>query len=294
MKTSLSALFQSRLNVNLFRLLPASACYVYMQLIGRLYYAFRRKERRLIEENIRDLLFDRPAEYVSRIAKETFKGIFMHYFEKMFSAFKNIDQIREFMKTKVTIQNLEAIDRAQSTGKGVILVTAHWGAVEFIPWVLGLNGYPTSVILECKTKHLESALSEKSSHINCELLTCSEDCSVFFRALQSLKQNRLLMTECDEVDTWHKRSNRTIDLFGKQLYFDNTLNVLAKKSGAAVVGVFLKRISRTHYTLICEPIPAETSDVDAATGALSLWQKYVREHPDQWYQWKKWKAMKVA
>ena len=99
------------------------------------------------------------------------------------------------------------------------------------------------------------------------------------------------MTECDEVDKWHKKKNRTIDLFGKRLYLDNTLSILARRSGATVVGVFLKRVSRTRYTLVCEPLDANT---DTATGAFALWQKYVQLHPDQWFQWKKWHAMKVA
>jgi lauroyl/myristoyl acyltransferase len=43
-------------------------------------------------------------------------------------------------------------------GKGCILVTAHWGAVEFIPWVLHASNVPTSVILECATARLARSL----------------------------------------------------------------------------------------------------------------------------------------
>ena len=291
MKLSLSAFFQCGLNVQLIRRLPASFCYGYIQLLGKIFYLFRPKERRIIGRNIRDLMGDRDEAYIRQVIRETFKGIFAHYFEKLFSAFRDVEQIRSLVQRNVTIQNVELLDRALRGGKGVMMVTAHFGAVEFIPWVLGFAGYPVSAVLECTTEALHAALMEKTRYIDCELITGTDGSSVFFKALQSLKANRLLMTECDEVDTWHKRKNRTIDLFGQTLYLDNTLNVLARRSGAPTVGVFLKRVSRSRYTLICEPIE---TNVDTAIGALELFEKHVGENPEQWYQWKKWSQMKVA
>lgn len=294
MKLNLSTFFQLKWNVVFFRKLPARICFAYMQAIGKLYYLFFRKEKQLIQQNIRDMLFDRPASYVRQITKEAFKGIFSHYYEKMFSAFKNIQQIRRYVEKRITIQNEDLIRTALERGKGVILVTAHWGAVEFIPWVLSLKNFPISVILECQTEHLKRALSKKAESIDAEMINCSENSSVFFEAIRSLKRNRLLMTECDEVDTWRKREGRTIDLFGKKLFYDNTLDILAKRTGAPVVGVFLKRVSKSSYTLICEPISTGDTAVNTAREALALWQKYVTQNPEQWYQWKKWGAMKVA
>lgn len=294
MKVNLSKFFQAKMNVTIFKRMPASVSYLYLQTIGKIYYLVRRKEKRLIEKNIRDMLEGRDEHYIRGIIKQTFKGIFAHYYEKMYSAFKDIDQIRRFVGKKFSVQNEEVIADAMSLGKGVILVTAHWGAVEFIPWVLSLKGYPVSIIVDCETKHLEKAILKQAARMNGEIISNSADASVFFRALECLKRNRLLMTECDEVDAWRKRPNMTIELFGKKLFFDPTLNILAKRSGAAVVGVFLKRVSRNSYTLICEPISRGERDVDTAKGALSLWQKYVSLHPDQWYQWKKWNSMKAV
>ena len=304
MKLNLSKFFQAQFNVTLFQKLPPSVCYCYMQIIGKLYYLVRRKEKLLIERNIKDLLCGQLAEepqsclciksYIRKVTRQTFKGIFAHYYEKMFSAFKDVRQIERLISTKVTIQNEKAIQDALALGRGVILVTAHWGAVEFIPWALGFKKYPISVIMECQTKILEKALYQKAGHVGAEMILCSGNISTFYNALQSLKRNRLLMTECDEVDAWRKKSNQTIELFGKKLFFDPTLNILAKRSGAPVVGVFLERVSRSSYVLTCETISSGGRYAETAYGALSLWQKYVKRHPEQWYQWKKWGAMKVA
>lgn len=291
---NLSKFFQSKPNVLLFRCAPAGVCYAYLQALGKIYYAFRRKEKRIIEENIRDVLRGVPEAVIRRTIRKTYRGIFAHYYEKMFSAFKSVASIRRLVRRCVTVKNVRAITDAMSQGRGVILVTAHWGAVEFIPWVLGFADLPVSVVLECQTGRLKRALTARAKEISAELITTDQPNGVFLSALQCLKRNRLLMTECDEVDRWRRRKSRTIDLFGRRLFFDNTLDILAKRSGAPVVGVFLKRVNRSFYTLVCEPVSTAAPGVSTARGALGLWQKYVRKYPQQWYQWKKWGFMKAV
>ncbi len=55
------------------------------------------------------------------------------------------------MHDHFTVEGADLLHKALEKGKGCILVTAHWGAVEFIPWVLHTQGIPTSIILECAT-----------------------------------------------------------------------------------------------------------------------------------------------
>ncbi len=295
MSSNLSRFFQSRFNVMLFRYLPPAFCRMYLHLLGKGFYFFNRREKRLIEYNIRDFLAGKGEKEIKRVTREAFNGIFEHYFEKMFAAYRKFESVKRYVEKNFSVQNIEVIDKALQKGRGVILVTAHFGAVEFIPWVLGLGGYPISVILEYNARVLKQALGEQISHCDVELISESDGKgSVFFRALKSLSENRILMTECDEVDKWRRRKSRTIRLFGKTLYFDDTLNVFAKRTHSPVVGVFLKRTGKKSYTLICEDISVEREVEDTARNVLYLWQKYVSESPEQWYQWKKWNNMKVA
>jgi KDO2-lipid IV(A) lauroyltransferase len=296
MKVNLSNFFQFQFNVFLFKFLPYNCCYLYMQLIGHLYYLVFPKEKNLIKQNIQDLLRDKSRGYIRQKTRLTFKGIFDHYFEKMYSAFKSIDEIGRLVDKRFTIENESIINQALSHGKGVILVTAHWGAVEFIPWVMALRGYPISVILECQTEHLARSLQEKakSRHLDANLISSSSTDSVYATAIESLQKNRLLMTECDEVDKWRIKKNRTMELFGQKLYFDNTLDVIAHRSGAPVVGVFMKRTGRGKFTLYCECISSGQGAEKTALRSFELLQKYVTQAPEQWYQWKKWKAMKAV
>ena len=290
MKLNLSKFCQSKLNVMMFKNFNPHLCFSYMQVLGKIYYSLNKKERDLIKTNIRDLLEGRDEEFIRKTTKEAFKGIFTHYFEKMFSAYRNYHEIKDFIDKRFTIENEHLIHEALDQGRGVVLVTAHWGAVEFIPWLLALKNFPISVILECQTDLLMKALEDKTRFVDAELLT-DENCSVLFTAFDCLKRNRVLMTECDEVDKWRRRKSQTINLFGKTLYFDNTLDLLARKADCPVIGTFLKRNSNGTYTLFLEKIERQDG---TAKHALEMWQKYVNENPEQWYQWKKWNKMKAA
>ncbi len=294
MKLKISVFFQSSLNVFLFRHMSPRIAQRYLHAIGFLYYLVNRREKRVIEKNVRDVLHGQAESYVRRVIRETFKGIFTHYFEKMFSAYLDYGTVRRYIDTHFRVQGIELLQKALEGGNGCILVTAHWGAVEFIPWVLHTQKVPTSVILECATARLAKSLQEKIAHRDTQLISSAYGGSIFLRALESLKSNRVLMTQCDEVDAWRRRKSQTIRLFGKELFFDNTIDVLSRRSGAPVVAAFLRRSRGNRYTLILEDISVQRSAESTARDCLALWQKYVSAYPEQWYQWKKWREMLAA
>ncbi len=294
MKVKISVFFQSPINVFLFRRMSPRLAQHYLHAIGFLYYLVNRREKRVIERNVREVLRGQPEPYIRRVVRETFKGIFTHYFEKMFSAFLDYGTVRRYVEERFTVEGLELLAQALARGKGCILVTAHWGAVEFIPWALHARGVPMSVILECATARLARSLQAKIAHRDTELISSSYGGSILLRALQSLKANRVLMTQCDEVDTWRRRRGQTIRLFGRELFFDNTIDVLSHRSGAPVVAAFLRRTAGDRYALVLEDVSVRRAADSSARDCLELWQRYVRLFPDQWYQWKKWGAMKAA
>jgi lauroyl/myristoyl acyltransferase len=291
-KLNLSVFFQSPVNVFIFRHVSPRVSRRYLQAIGFLYYLINRKEKRRIARNVQDLLDAGQGPELRRVTRDTFRGIFSHYFEKMCSAFMETEAIERYIRHHVKVEGAQLLDKALHNGKGCILVTAHWGAVEFIPWVLTVARYPASIVLECKTARLAKAFRQHESLVGTELIIASESGgSVLVRALQALKSNRVLMTQCDEVGTWHKRRTSTIRLFGKTLYFDNTIEVIAKRTGAAVVGAFLERTPDGRYTLHIEDVSVERSPANAARECFGLWEKYVTRSPEQWYQWKHWDEM---
>lgn len=287
----LSALFQSKTMMAFMRYAPSSVSAAAMHMLGWLYHFFNRAERLTIQRNVAD--FARPLGIrstfeLSGLARQ---GMYEHYFEKMLVASKPRSYIERYVRKRAVFHHEEILKEALARGKGVVMVTAHWGAIELLPVLLRLRGYPVSVILETSTPLLASTLERLAAGSDVELIIESNGARVLESALSALSRGRILMTQCDEVDTWRRRKGRTIQLFGRDLYFDHTIDFIANRTDAAVVGLFCRRLASRRYRFTAEPIALSGKNANVAVKSLVLWERYVREAPEQWYQWKKWAQM---
>ncbi len=262
-----------------------------MVAAGSIYYAFNSPERRKIEASVSDLLG--PGERAEATTRKVFAHILEHYFEKLLVANRSRGFIDSFVEKRVATLGLESLDAALARGRGAIAVTAHWGAVELIPSVLLQRGYPVSIVLEARTVRLRKSLERLAAGSGVELIIASRGDRVLERIFEALRIGRVLVTQVDEVDAWRRRMSRTIRLFGKSLYFDHSLDFIAKRSGAASVGIFCRRSRGLRYELSCEEIALDPAAEDVAVKAMRLWERRTIEEPEQWYQWKKWGDMKV-
>jgi lauroyl/myristoyl acyltransferase len=262
-----------------------------MVAAGSVYYAFNSVERRKIEEGVNDLLG--PGARAESTKKKVFAHILEHYFEKLLVANRPRSFLDAFVRNRVAARGLESLDAALARGRGAIAVTAHWGAVELIPPVLVERGYPVSIVLEARTPRLRAALERLVVGRDVELIMASRGDRVLDRIFGALQKGRILVTQVDEVDAWRKRPSRTIRLFGKALFFDHSLDFIAKRSGAASVGIFCRRSGSLRYDLSCEEIALDPAVEDVAIKAMKLWERRTMEEPEQWYQWKKWSEMVV-
>lgn len=290
MKTGLSEILQTVFPDIVKRASPETSRNL-MLALGSVYFAFNVGERKSIEANVTDLLG--PGEKTEETKRKVFSQILEHYFEKLLVANRSRAFVENFVRERVKVQGLENLDQALALGKGAIAVTTHWGAVELIPPVLEQRGYPISVVLETRTPRLRHALERLALGRDVELIIASRGDRVLESIFSSLERGRVLITQVDEVDSWRRRASRTIRLFGKSLYFDHSLDFIAKRSGAPALGLACKRDGALHYSLACEDIALDPSLVDVATASLRFWERWTLQVPEQWYQWKKWESMKA-
>ena len=149
---SLSKFLQMKLNSFLFRFLPFSVSRWHLLVLGRLYYFLNWTEKALIRKTIHHVFKRKfPAPVLNRKIKAAFTGIFDHYHEKLFVAYSNFPRLVKFLRSQVRFVGEDDLQAALQAGKGVIMVTGHFGAVEFLPGALALNGYPTSMICRFQT-----------------------------------------------------------------------------------------------------------------------------------------------
>ena len=290
---SLSKFLQMRMNSFLFRFLPFSVSRWYLMVLGRLYYFLNWTEKALIRETIHHVFKRKfPPSVLNRKIKAAFTGIFDHYHEKLFVAYSNFPRLLRFLRSQVRFTGEEDLQVALQAGKGVILVTGHFGAVEFLPGVLALNGYPTSMICRFQTNRLRESMGERAEAVGLHLIDADEG-NIILSAMKALKQGSILITECDEFEEWRPDPNRDGSFLKCKLPSDRTLELLQKRSGARVITALVQRQGKKHYT--CN-LTAVGNGAFAATSRINeqcllVLEEAVENYPEQWYQWKKFGNM---
>ncbi len=290
---SLSKFLQMNWNQMLFRFLPFDLSQGCICLLGRLYYLINRQEQALIRETIRRVFQGSlTGEKIQDKIQATFQGSFDHYHEKLFVGYSNFPHLVDFLKQHVDFEGLESLQGALTAGRGVILVTGHFGAVEFLPGALTLRGFPTSMICRFRSTRLRHAQGRRSRKIGLDLIEPDRG-KGFWAALQALRKGRILIIECDEFESWRPDSRRMAHFFGHRLSPDRTLELLQQRSGAPVVTALLQRNNHRRYICRLNPVGAEAPALNAhlSERCLEILESAVRAFPEQWYHWKEFGKM---
>ena len=224
-----------------------------------------------------------------RLVRRLFKNLGVMFFEFNRMAWLK----RDDMDRLVEFKGLDRIEKALQKGKGVILLTAHFGNWELLHAALGRRGYS----LELVVRKLDSPLFEKfvrwvrmRSGINIVYKV-----KAMLPLVRRLNSNAVAMILVDQNTIRHE--GYFVDFFGVPASTNKGPALLAQKTGAAVLPVFIVRDGTRHRVEVWEELElANTGDKErdawentaAFTKAV---EKAVRSHPDQWF-WvhRRWKT----
>ena len=270
----------------------------YVSFLGSLYYFFRAKEKRKIIDAIQDAFADtKHSQEIRTITRDVFRGILHHYCEKLFNAYESVPNLKAFFDQSIEAPSLHKIDDALKQEKGILFVTGHFGGIEYIPIFLSLQGYPISVIIKCATDHLKEKLHERARELGIRVIDAGQE-NVLGAVIRDLRENRVVFIECDEIEEWKPSKTEKMSFLGRRIGVDKTINLLQRRSDAQVVFGLLHRVSLEKYSFIVkshqdilEKGPMSVSSIGA--GLLKVFEHYVWQHPDRWYQWRKFSEVAV-
>jgi Kdo2-lipid IVA lauroyltransferase/acyltransferase len=281
-RADLSRYFQRQPNIFLAKYLPLSIYRKYLSLAGFYYYWINGDERRNISRSLNHALGNESGVFRSfYLRAKTYLGIFDHYCEKMINAHKSLRSMMNYLNDRVTISGAEVIRRTGD--RGCILVTGHFGGVEYIPLCLASNNLRPSIILRFKTDNLKQALLKKSNQMDLELIDADSP-NVVFKALKAINEGRILITLCDEIRDWRPSRKERINLFGQPMPKDRTLDILYRRSKAPVYFGLIRR-KKSNYELSIQPLADGAEKISLSEVSWKRLEHYIRQYPYQWYQW---------
>jgi KDO2-lipid IV(A) lauroyltransferase len=201
-----------------------------------------------------------------------------------------------FVRNNFKIIGRENIDRALSKGKGVILVSAHFGNFPMILARLGLEGYKTSVILRpMKDQRMEELFEPERARLDIEAIYSIPRKICVETAIRSLRNNRLLFIPLDQN---FGTGGVYVDFFGRKAATATGPVVLARRTQAVILLCFIIRQKDDSHHIIFEPAldikrgssTEETTIINIQRITETI-ESYICKYPEQW-SWihRRWKS----
>lgn len=297
----LSSFLQWKLNIYFYLAFGWNVTRLLVFSLGKIYFFFNREEKKRIVDAIFEVISrEKSNKNCHRIAKNVFKGILAHYYEKMFIAFEDPERATRFLHKSIQSRSLSVLNRKLAEGNGVIMVTGHYGAIEYIPTLLAVNGYPVSMIARFNSKQLKEKVFAQAVKYDIKLIDAEETGGVIASAVRELRENRIVITECDEINQWRPSKSEKISFLGKTTGLDRTINVIHKRTNAKVVFGVIHRYSLQDYELIMYSYEGILRLMENAAlpsvgeTVLKFLEQCIYANPEQWYQWKNYSKIGLA
>ena len=249
---------------------------------------FRRRQQ-LADRNLRAVFGD---DMTPRRRREVRIKSVMNISKTMGELLKLRWMSEEQVREAISIEGSEHLDAALARGKGVIIVTAHFGNWEYAGALLAVLGYPMNAIARDATAPLARDLINEARR--------SKGVQVFGRwdareLLRALRRNECVAILPDQHADGPRAPMRFL---GRTAGTATGPATFALRTGAAIVPVFAYRGPDDHSRLRVFP-PLETvwtgdreADVVATTQLINdIIGEQIRAHPEQWlWLHDRWKA----
>lgn len=266
------------------RRLPSSVRYGTARLGGAIGYRVVGRMRRQALENYAGVL-NQPesSPEVKRVAREAVVG-----YTKLLADFVLLPTLsRERVLQMVDWEGIEHIHRARELGKGVIVVTPHFGNWDIAAAATTAVGLPlTAVVEHYGTDDLNRRVIEARERIGMKVVPLGTTAGK--AVLNALRRNELVALVCD-LPPREGRAVR-VRICGQPAVVPAGPALLALRTGAPVLPFVCRRLPDDRYRIEVQapvafgPVREGTGSVEAmAQAIMDRFDPILRATPEQWY-----------
>jgi Kdo2-lipid IVA lauroyltransferase/acyltransferase len=274
------------------RVLPAPLVRSFGTSIGLASYTFDRRHRRIAERNL-------AAAFPVRSARERraiVRGAFAHFGQLLFELLKFSTLSNQQLMERIEFEGEERVRLAYAQGKGVLLVTGHFGFWELHGIVHALKFEPIGVVARALDNPYVNDLLERIRQRTGNTVIYRS--GTIRRVMRTLESGHGVAVLIDQhIST---RDAIFVDFFERPAATTSVVAALALRTGARVIPVFALPLGGGRYRMIYEHA-VEPPDA-AADGAVreftqrctDVLEMYVRRHPEMWlWMHRRWREGEV-
>ncbi|MBI5327272.1 MAG: lysophospholipid acyltransferase family protein [Deltaproteobacteria bacterium] len=258
--------------------------------LGRLGFYLDKKHREIVLNNLKAAFGqDKSPDEIHLIAKNVFENLGMNLME-----FFRLPWLkREDLEGYVEPEGFENLRKAYEKGKGVIILTGHFGNWEMIGIFYALMGYPFDVVArDLDSPVMDAFVRWVRARSGNRIISKNRSMRGLIRTLSKGGMAVILL---DQNVTWSE--GVFVYFFDRLACTNKGTALLVAASGAAVVPTFIVRDKTRHRIIIGKEISihdTENSGKDQLANTVlftKIIEDFVRKHPDQWF-WlhQRWKS----
>jgi KDO2-lipid IV(A) lauroyltransferase len=257
--------------------------------LSYLFYLFVPRQRFIALHNLSRAFPEKPPEEVRKIARGVYRNIGIIAAE----FFDSPSLTREKILQRMSVEGWEHCRHALEKGKGILLLTAHFGNWELSATVFALLVKPlTAIYRPLDNPILEAAVRQVRESAGNKTLPKERAMRPMLRLL---KQNGVLGIMIDQNVAWYE--GVFVPFFGRKACTTDGIALLALHTGAPVLPGFLIRQPDGRYRIKflaeVETIRSGNRRQDVLTNTQrynAILEEQVRQYPDQWlwihHRWK--------
>lgn len=274
------------------KVMPSQWLYCFAKSIAFLGFIFVSKQKKIAVEGL-SIAFgkEKTSEEIKKIAKECFSYMAKSAVELLFL----LDRPR-MLKQRVEIAGKDNLDAALSAGKGVILVSAHFGNFPLMLAKLGLEGYRVSgVMRQMRDSRVEKILFKRRQEYAVKTIYTQPRKECVEATIRTLRNNELIFLLLDQN---FGTGGIFVDFFGRKAATATGPVVFAQRTEASLVPCFIIRQKDDTHKIVFEPAlrlekgktPQETIAINIQKLTVII-EAYVRKYPEEWgWIHRRWKT----
>jgi KDO2-lipid IV(A) lauroyltransferase len=247
--------------------------------LGDLAWVTLRARRAVTLDNLqRAFGGERDGGELRRLGRRSFEHLGMNLVEACVFFFRP----PAVLLSRVTLEGVEHLRAAAASGRGILLLTAHFGNWELLAASHALSGFALSVVVRpLDNPVLDRVVARFRRRAGVELIAKRR---ALREVLDALRRRRMVGVLLDQNAA--RGEGVFVPFFGVPASTSKALAVVALRAGAPVTPVFIRRDAGGRHTVHIEPAlpPPPDGDVTAYTATFNrAIEAAVRSAPEQWF-----------
>ncbi|MDP2921595.1 MAG: ELM1/GtrOC1 family putative glycosyltransferase [Candidatus Omnitrophota bacterium] len=257
--------------------------------MGDIAYCANLKRRAIAYANLKAAFPEKTFKELKAINKAHFENLGMSMIELL-----KLPVMRSsYLKRHVKLENADRIKSSLEKGKGVILLTAHFGNWEISSLAASANGYTMSVFArQQKYERLNNLLNEFRQSTGCKVITKGFSVKDIIKTLN----NNGIVGMLSDQDAG--ANGVFVNFFNRPASTAQGAIAFGSKTGAAILPSFIWRVGLDrHIARAGDPLELintgnrESDMKENLQRAANILEGYIKIFPEQWlWSHKRWKS----